>query len=591
MNLLNQSKFLLFGLFLMLASSSDGQIDSSKVAITRFEKVSTDARINNIFIDDRNVIWLAGSKGLIETIGDGGKFNVFFPNTEMRDVTSDKRNNIWVASSNALYNQASKASFPLPIQANISEIAYLEGSIWVGTDNGLFEFNTTTSKFKVYDNKNSKLRSNKINFVHADKNNILWIGTDSGYIRKEGDNWEQQDKKVKMLATCENSEGQWIISDKDMFLINKFNRLFPVKLDPSQYSGKINNFVLDSKGRIYIASDILVRYDPYTEKIENYSADAATLSKAALSLGADKNDNIWIGTDGAGFYKLLFGDVAKEQLNTFLLIESNISCTTSKNGVIKVSVSGGTKPYTYKWNKSELSGSQISSLSAGEYVVTVTDKIQNTAVASIVLSTPEAITLEVVSNNRVTNPDKPDGSIVIDVKGGAGSFTYRWSNGQTTQNLTNAASGVYSLNVKDKNGCTVTGTFNVKREKFIPDLDMSKIALGQKLRINDLNFDADSAAITQANFDVLEEVYEFLNANPSVSVEIGGHTNTIPPHEYCDQLSNARAKKVAEFLYERGIPKSRVTFKGYGKREPLTDSTSLQGRQKNQRVEIKILQI
>ena len=120
---------------------------------------------------------------------------------------------------------------------------------------------------------------------------------------------------------------------------------------------------------------------------------------------------------------------------------------------------------------------------------------------------------------------------------------------------------------------------------------MSKIALGQKLRINDLNFDADSAAITQANFDVLEEVYEFLNANPSVSVEIGGHTNTIPPHEYCDQLSNARAKKVAEFLYERGIPKSRVTFKGYGKREPLTDSTSLQGRQKNQRVEIKILQI
>ncbi|MBK9733528.1 MAG: OmpA family protein, partial [Saprospiraceae bacterium] len=64
-----------------------------------------------------------------------------------------------------------------------------------------------------------------------------------------------------------------------------------------------------------------------------------------------------------------------------------------------------------------------------------------------------------------------------------------------------------------------------------------------------------------------------------------------PPHEYCDQLSTARAKKVAEFLYNRGISKSRVTFKGYGKREPLTDSTSAQGRQKNQRVEIKIMSI
>lgn len=591
MNIFSKSNFHIFGLVLILSLSLEAQIDSSKVAITRFDKVSTDARINNIFIDERNVIWLAGSKGLIETTGDGSKFNTYFPNTEMRDVTSDKRNNIWAASSNTLFNQASKTPFPLPVQANISEISYLEGSVWIGTDNGLFEFNTTTSKFKAYDTKNSKLQSNKINFVHADKNKVLWIGTDNGYVRKEEENWELQDRKVKMLATCENSEGQWIISDKDMFLINKFNRLFPVKLDPSQYSGKINNFVLDSKGRIYIASDILVRYDPYVEKIENYSADAATLSKAALSLGADKNDNIWIGTDGAGFYKLLFGDVAKEQLNAFLLIETNVACTNSKTGVVKVSVSGGTKPYTYKWNKGDLSGSQISGLTAGEYEVTVTDKIQNTTVASVILSAPEPITLEVLSNNRVTTPEKPDGSIVIDVKGGAGGFTYKWSNGQTSQNLTNAPSGLYSLNVKDKNGCSVTGTFNVKREKFIPDLDMSKITLGQKLRINDLNFEADSAAITQINFDVLEEVYEFLNANPNVTVEIGGHTNTIPPHEYCDQLSTARAKKVAEFLYDRGIAKSRVTFKGYGKREPLTDSTSLQGRQRNQRVEIKILEI
>ena len=200
MNLLNQRKFFLFGLFLFVVTSIHAQIDSSKVAITRFEKVSTDARINNIFIDERNVIWLAGSKGLIETIGDGGKYNVYFPDTEMRDVTADKRNNIWVASRNALYNQASKASFSLPVQATISEIAYLAGSVWVGTDNGLFEFNTTTSKFKSYDNKNSKLLSNKINFVHADKNNILWIGTDNGYIRKEEDSWELQDKKQKMLA-------------------------------------------------------------------------------------------------------------------------------------------------------------------------------------------------------------------------------------------------------------------------------------------------------------------------------------------------------------------------------------------------------
>jgi len=583
---------IVFVLFFIPFYQCFSQIDSSKVAITRFDKVSTDARVNNIYIDDKNVIWLATSKGLIETTGDGSKFNIHFPNTEMRDVVSDRRDNIWSASSNALYNLKTKNSYSLSDDGIlISDITYLDGNIWLGTNNGLYQFNTTTGKYKAYDNENSKLVSNVIHFVHADKNRILWVGTDNGYLRIEGDKWELQDKKIKMLATCENSEGQWIISDKDMFLINKYNRLYPVKLDPSQFKGKINNFVLDSKGRIYIASEILVRYDPYKEVIENYSEDAASLSKAALSLGCDKNDNIWIGTDGAGFYKLLFGDVAKEQLNAICLIETAIQCTNSNNGSIKVSASGGTRPYTYQWSVKGASGSAISGLSAGNYEVTVTDKLQTSTVASIQLSAPDPITVELVSNNRVSNPENPDGSVYVKVGGGAGNYTYQWSNGLTTQNLTSARSGQYNLNVKDKNGCMASATFNVKREKFIPDLVIDKVTVGQKLRINELNFAADSSTITQENYDILEEVYEFLVANPSVVVEIGGHTNTIPPHEYCDQLSSARARKVAEFLYSKGIPKDRVSFKGYGKREPLTDSTSTQGRQRNQRVEVKILQL
>ena len=67
---------ILTALLFFPSSVIDAQIDSSKVAITRFDKVSTDARVNNIFIDDKNVIWLAGSKGLIETTGDGSKFNI-----------------------------------------------------------------------------------------------------------------------------------------------------------------------------------------------------------------------------------------------------------------------------------------------------------------------------------------------------------------------------------------------------------------------------------------------------------------------------------------------------------------------------------
>lgn len=583
---------LILGTIFMYFMPAWSQVDSSKVTISRFDKVSTDARVNDIYIDNKNVIWLATNKGLIETVGDGSKVNNYFHNTEMVSITSERKDNIWVASAKAIYNFQTKVSYGLPHDGvTITGITYLDGSVWIGTNNGLYQFVVATSKFKVFDTENSKLASNKINFIQADKNRILWIGTDAGYVRIDGSKWEVQDKKMAMLATSENYEGQWIISNKDMFLLNHYNRLFPVKLDESQYKGKINKFVLDSKGRIYIASDILARYNPYNEQIINYSEDAATLSKAAISIACDKNDNIWIGTNGAGFYKLLFGDVVAEQVNANIIVENNIGCQGSKNGSIKVTVSGGTRPYSYKWSISGTSGTTASGLGAGLYEVTVTDKSQNTSVASITLTDPEPVQIDLVSNNRVTNPENPDGSVYVNITGGAGGYTYNWSNGTKNQNLMNARSGPYTLTVTDKNGCLASSTFHIMREKFIPDLDAKKVIVGQKLRINELNFVSDSSSITQDNYDILNEVYDFLVANPGIIIEIGGHTNTIPPHEYCDQLSTARAKNVAEYLYSRGIPKSRITYKGYGKREPLTDSTSAQGRQKNQRVEIKILQI
>ncbi len=583
---------LLFLFGIGVASAAISQTDSSKVAITRFEKVSTDTRVNNIFIDDRNIIWLSTDKGMIETTGDGEKFVVHFGGTEFKDAVSDRKGQVWACSSQKLFEVKSQVSFPLPVLgAEVKDIAYLEGNIWIGTNRGLFQFNVSSAKFKQFDEKNSKLASDIIHFVHVDKRRILWIGTDKGYVRIEENDWDLFDKKTRMLATCENNEGQWIISDNDMFLISPFNRLYPVQLDPSQYKGTINNFVLDSKGRIYIASDILVRYDPYTEKIDNYTEDAASLSKAALSLACDRNDNIWIGTAGAGFYKLLFGDIAKEQLAASCLVDAQVLCHNGNSGAIKVNVTGGSRPYSYRWNRPGLSGNVVSSLGAGYYEVTVTDKNQFTSIASVELTAPGQIQIETISNNRVTNPDNPDGSILVKVSGGISGYKYTWSNGQTTEQLSAAKAGQYKLVVKDRNGCMQEAVYNVKREKFIPELEITKIKVGQKLRINELNFQADSVVITQENYEILEEVFDFLNAHPGVSVEIGGHTNTIPPHEYCDRLSTARAQKVAEFLYERGILRERISYKGYGKREPLTDSTTAQGRQRNQRVEIKILEI
>jgi outer membrane protein OmpA-like peptidoglycan-associated protein len=82
-----------------------------------------------------------------------------------------------------------------------------------------------------------------------------------------------------------------------------------------------------------------------------------------------------------------------------------------------------------------------------------------------------------------------------------------------------------------------------------------------------------------------------MDGHPRVHIEIGGHTNNIPPDEYCDRLSTARAKAVANFLYQKGIEQSRISYKGYGKRNPIASNRSAAGRRKNQRVEIKILRV
>ena len=74
-------------------------------------------------------------------------------------------------------------------------------------------------------------------------------------------------------------------------------------------------------------------------------------------------------------------------------------------------------------------------------------------------------------------------------------------------------------------------------------------------------------------------------------IEIGGHTNGRPTHEFCDSLSEARAKSVAQFLYNKNIPYNQVEYKGYGKRQPVASDRYAEGRQRNQRVEIKILSI
>ena len=125
----------------------------------------------------------------------------------------------------------------------------------------------------------------------------------------------------------------------------------------------------------------------------------------------------------------------------------------------------------------------------------------------------------------------------------------------------------------------------------IMNLDRSKLKKNQTIEIKNLYFQSDAIAINSNSYAVLDEIHDFLEENRDITVEIGGHTNGLPEHDYCDKLSEERAKEVAVYLVEKGISGDRIFYRGYGKRKSIASNLSPEGRKKNQRVEIKILSI
>lgn len=139
----------------------------------------------------------------------------------------------------------------------------------------------------------------------------------------------------------------------------------------------------------------------------------------------------------------------------------------------------------------------------------------------------------------------------------------------------------------------ITGkeTSEPPKPKILSELDEKKMIKGQTIRIPNLYFEADSSRIKQGSFEVLDELADFLIFHPHVIIEIGGHTATVVTPEYGIVLSSARAEAVAQYLKGKGVPEAQVTSKGYGKEQPIVrdDKYSTRLRQKNQRVEIKVL--
>jgi outer membrane protein OmpA-like peptidoglycan-associated protein len=86
----------------------------------------------------------------------------------------------------------------------------------------------------------------------------------------------------------------------------------------------------------------------------------------------------------------------------------------------------------------------------------------------------------------------------------------------------------------------------------------------------------------------LNKLVELLRANPTMKIELGGHTDNVGNKTYNQKLSENRAKAVFDYLVSQGIAASRLSYKGYGDTQPIADNSTEEGRALNRRTEFKV---
>lgn len=251
------------------------------------------------------------------------------------------------------------------------------------------------------------------------------------------------------------------------------------------YYGYYDVIVTDGAGCSAIAEYFFLDPDPLIAitSSSNESADGANDGSASVTIygGAAPFTYAWsngASTDAvtglaAGIYELTITDasgctdvafifVGSSDADCFglevnTIINSNfngydISCFSATDASVNTSVSGGAAPYSYNWDNG-VTTETLTNIGFGTYFLTVTDANGCTGFSDVTIIPPPSM-LVIATATAETAASANDGAITTNVYGGVANYTYSWSNGATTANLTDLAPNNYTVTVTDANSCT-----------------------------------------------------------------------------------------------------------------------------------------
>jgi len=157
---------------------------------------------------------------------------------------------------------------------------------------------------------------------------------------------------------------------------------------------------------------------------------------------------------------------APDVIDISSLSYANISCFGGSNGQIQVTATSQSA-LSYNWNPSVSNSSSAQNLSAGVYLITLTNEDGCQVDTIVTLTEPNPLSITFL-DSQISECGEANGFISVNGSGGISPFSYNWSNGQSGAYLDGIDEGAYILTLSDANNCSVTDTFSIECLPLLP---------------------------------------------------------------------------------------------------------------------------
>ena len=257
-----------------------------------------------------------------------------------------------------------------------------------------------------------------------------------------------------------------------------------------------------------------------------YAWSNATTMDTAINLAAGTY-NVTITDANGCFDSASVTIIAPSAVVANAILISDAACNGTSTGSAEGDPTGGTAPYTYLWSNGAGTDT-INNLSAGSYLLTVTDANGCTGTDTVVISEPAALVIAVDSINDVSCNAGNDGFITTSTSGGTAPYSYLWNNAATTDSISGLIAGSYTVTVTDANGCTAA----------INPILQEPSVLTSSISISDVSCNGgnDGYAIANGNGGTAPYTYAWSTGSAIDStggLVIGSYTVTITDNNGC----------------------------------------------------------